>query len=279
MLPIPNPVLPLPACPCSGASMASAFPWDSGRSPSTAPGAPGAPGAPAPAAVVQECRVLKGTAATPRKPALPLHCPGHRLLVWFGLGGSLFHPLPWQCCSVTQTKGRDSTLRDVKHSLCPLVTEQQTRHSWSLIQSCFEKSCCSLSPCCIPWASAGSCLEVSRHCWRSCHLHPGISGLAHLLPRCPLGHQITVAPDSAKTPSLLWCQSTLGWGGKGLCRGVPGESLFHGMGSSVSPRNELLTLPYMFCPSSSSGEFGRCCWALEGRALSSRSWIRTWVGV
>uniref|UniRef100_A0A8U8BPG9 Uncharacterized protein n=1 Tax=Geospiza parvula TaxID=87175 RepID=A0A8U8BPG9_GEOPR len=66
-----------PAGRASGASMASVFPWASGPSPSTAAGAPGAPGPPAPAAVGQECRVLRGTAATPLNPC-ELHCrPEH----------------------------------------------------------------------------------------------------------------------------------------------------------------------------------------------------------
>lgn len=60
-------------------------------------------------------------------------------------------------------------------------------------------------------------------------------------------HQITVALDSAKTPGLSWCQRALGWGGKGLCSDIPGESLFHSMGSSGSPRSELLMCPDMCC--------------------------------
>lgn len=274
-VPSPEPCSPLP---CSGASMASVFPWDSGPSPSTAAGAPGAPGPPAPAAVGQECRALRGTAASPREPALSLPCPGPRMAVgvtqcWGALGWEGLGPCPaLQCCRVTQTKGRGSTLRDVKHVQCPSLTEQQPRHSWSLIQSCFEKSCCSLSPCCIPSASAGwKCLGTAGGAAIS------ILGvlLTHLLPTCPLGHQTPVALDSAKTP---WCQSSLGWRGKGLLVMFQGSCFSMAWGALAAPG--VSSCSFQPCSAHPLPRVSLVhAAALEGSAVSSQSWIRTWICV
>ena len=55
---------------CSGASTASACPWVTVPTRSTAAGAPGARGLPARAAAAPACRARRGSAAAPRKRAL-----------------------------------------------------------------------------------------------------------------------------------------------------------------------------------------------------------------
>lgn len=172
------------------------------------------------------------------------------------------HPLPWEW---DQTEGRDSRLGDVKRIQRPSVTEQQTRHSWSLIQSCFEKSAAVYHPAAFHQAAlAGSVLEeLPSPSWGP-WAHPSLS-------RCPLGPQITVALDSAKPSASPGVRAP--WDGKKRKKekALQGNHFSMAWGAGAAPGESSdparWALPILFLL------------ALEGSVLSSQSWVKTRICV